>query len=311
MELTPEQAQLDIPSMLASYRAYLEENSFVARANARLSLHNNPQTLPNTTARPQSPDANPFRQQQRPTIEASPNRTVLAETSLISPRRGSPPRLNDFIARMEQSLSSGSSRVGEGLTPPSSPPSPADPRILSSPNASGLVDHANGFATSASKRRKVERVPRPETTLYDDLARRRQAQPVRCAYGACSCGANTQVENPSPSLREQDLTRANLLPWYAARGIELRPEEAGVLNDFLARRYEAPPSPPSTPPMRVVRSPSPSPRITIAEVLAQRENPLLEPLRSRLFMLEEAGVGDMEFDGELAMVVMEVWPIWT
>lgn len=84
-----------------------------------------------------------------------------------------------------------------------------------------------------------------------------------------------------------------------------------MLDDFLARRYEAPPSPPSTPPVRVVPSPSPSPRITIAEVLAKRENPLLEPLRSRLFMLVEAGVGDTEFDGGLVMAVMEVRPIWT
>jgi len=273
------------------------------------------------------------------------------EVRILAPRHGSPPRLNDFIARMEQSLSSDSSWIDEAPTPPASPPPPPRTIILGSPNVSKLVDQANGFATSAPKRRKVEigredvgphgpSYSRPVLTVYDTLVRMMQegvytrARHVDRANGFANPAPQRRhsaiegtrprphVSNhrhPSPPLpshpptQPSHLTRANLLPWFSAQGIDLRPKEAQVLDAFLARRYESPPlepapgftppriliTPPTSPPL--IRAPTPEERvqITIASMLAERENPLLEPLRSQLFMLEQAGLGDMatEFHG--------------
>jgi len=282
------------------------------------------------------------------------------EVSIVAPRHGSPPRLNDFIARMEQSLSSDSSWVDEAPTPPALPPlSPPRTIILGSPNVSKVVDQANGFATSAPKRRKVEigredsgphgpSYSRPELTVYDTLVRMVQdgvyarAQDVDRANGFFSCAANIATataeprphlsnhRHPSPPLpahppaQPSYLTRANLLPWFSAQGIDLRPEEAQVLDAFLAQRYESAPSPapgftpprilitpPTTPPPIRARTPEERVQITIASMLAERENPLLEPLRSQLFMLEQAGLGDMEFDGGVATELMAVCPFWS
>jgi len=202
------------------------------------------------------------------------------EVSIVAPRHGSPPRLNNFIARMEQSLSSDSSWIDEAPTPPALPPlSPPRTIILGSPNVSKVVDQANGFATSAPKRRKVEigredvgpHVPnygRPELTVYDTLVRMVQegvyarAQDVDRANGFAPPPPQRQYSaiegtaprphlsnhrHPSPPLPEHPpaqpsyLTRANLLPWFSAQGIDLRPEEAQVLDAFLAQRYESPP----------------------------------------------------------------------
>lgn len=333
MESSTQQCQSFMPSMPASYRFYFDQSSFHPATLAMTARHADPTPLPNANGRPPFPDLGLPRQEWRAITEASPDRTQLEEVSIVAPRRGSPPRLHDFIARMEESLSSDLSWVDEAPTPPTSPPPPSpETIILGSPNASWLVENANGFATSAPKRRKIEieredvgpHVPSsspPVLTLYDELVQMRQArvnaqaQHVDRANRFVSCGANPQEIQPEmaaprphnhrhpspppPPAQAPDLTRANVVPWFAAQGVELRPEEAQVLDDFLARRYESAPSP--APESR---------RITVASTLAERQNPLLEPLRSRLFLLEQAGLGDMDFDGGLATEVMAMWPCW-
>lgn len=395
MQSSTQQCQSFVPSMPALYRAYGDQSSFTPASITMAPRHDNPRARPNANGRPPFPDLGLPRREWRAITDASPARTPREEVSIVAPRRGSLPRLHGFIARMEESLSSDVSWVDEAPTPPSSPKT----IILGSPNASSLVDNANGFATSAPKRRKIEieieredvspHVPgssRPELTLYDSLVQMRQAraQHVDRANRFVSCGANPQEiqpatagarphvprndrhpSSPPPPAQASDLTRANVVPWFAAQGVELRPEEAQVLDAFLARRYEGPPSPapaftpPSTPPYltranlvpwfsaqgvelspeeaqvlddflarRYESPPSPAPafpppralgtppstperrQITIASMLAERENPLLEPLRSRLFLLEQAGLGDMDFDGGVATELMAVWPYW-
>jgi len=360
-----------MPSMPASYRAYFDPSSFNSGTLSTVSRNNNPRALPNANGRPRSPGFDLPRQEWRryvqPLAQLPPTQIRPAEVSIVAPRHGSPPRLNNFIARMEQSLSSDSSWMDEAPTPPALPPL-SSPRtiILGSPNVSKVVDQANGFATSAPKRRKVEigredsgphgpSCSRPVLTVYDTLvrmvhdgiyARAQHGDRARRLVSRATERRNIETEgtrprphlsnhrHPSPppppdhpAAQPSDLTRANLRPWFSAQGIDLRPEEAQVLDAFLARRYGSPPlepapgftppriliTPPTTPPP--IRAPTPTPeervQITIASMLAERENPLLEPLRSRLFMLEQAGLGDMEFDGGVATELMAVCPFWS
>jgi hypothetical protein len=352
--------------MPASYRAYFDQSSFNPGTLSTVSRNNNPRALPNANGRPRSPGFDLSRQEWRRYVQQlaqlPPTQIRPEEVSIVAPRHGSPLRLNNFIARMEQSLSSDSSWIDEAPTPPASPPPPPRTIVLGSPNVSQLIDQANGFATSAPKRRKVEigredsgpHIPscsRPVLTVYDTLVRMVQdgvyarAQDVDRANGFAPPPPQRQYSaiegtaprphvsnhrHPSPPLpahppaQPSYLTRANLLPWFSAQGIDLRPEEAQVLDAFLAQRYESTPlepapgftppriliTPPTTPPL--IRAPSPERvQITIASMLAERENPLLEPLRSQLFMLEQAGLGDMEFDGGVATELMGVCPFWS
>lgn len=385
-----------MPSMPASSRAHFDQSSFKGkppspgvelscqgwrRYTRELSQLEPRAEPPQRTAIPAYPWNIPIRNER---FVASANRAQAEEVSIVAPRHGSPPRLNSFIARMEESLSSDSSWINEAptlpITPPTTPPnspspvlgSPSPPLrtfILALPRAAEVIDQANGFATSAPERRKVvirrkgsrPSDSRPVLTVYDTLVRMRQdaidaqASHVDCANGSVSRPAERRGtaeprphgpnhRHPSPAAFHEPppaqlslLTRANIVPWFSAQGIDLRPEETQVLDEFLASREDSPASPPSppwanpfltpsqspaTPPWssppriraaEVSPSPSPPPRqqITIASMLAVRENPLLEPLRSQLFMLEQAGLGDMEFDGGVATELCGICPFWS